>query len=362
MKIHPFSVRSLSAVLAVFAVSVFLFAVGCGSDAPQTIVVTLEPWGLDFNTETDPQDPGRTFSYMYITERAFYLSVMRFELKDGVFILDATIAAPAAGGFSPYTIDIASGASSDVMFLTDITDGSPRLLAVNPSYSGDVVLESILLAETGGSPAEDFINLRGVASLHLGGDTYRVFLADDNKVWIIDYDVAAKTFSYGSPAYATITSGCGETLRGPTGLAVDTYSDPLTKRPALYIADSGQDALYRFSGIGGTVPAPFCDGVLQDWDQGSDYFEDPRGVAVLDGQAQLQDALIAVADTRKSQDNNDRVTMFTWDAASGTFLPASLPTNFAFFPNADPFDLAFDGSDNLWATYPAVSAIAGPTR
>jgi len=142
---------------------------------------------------------------------------------------------------------------------------------------------------------------------------------------------------------------------------VDSYSDPLTKRPALLVVDQGRDALFRISGIEGGVPAPSCDGVLQDWDQGSDYFEDPRGVAVLGGKAQLPDALIAVADTRETAWGNDRVTAFTWDPATATFLPASLPAKFEAYPGADPFDLAFDHSDELWCTYPSVSAIAGPT-
>jgi len=362
MNTHPHPVRFPSALLAALVLSALLTAGGCGDEDTQTIVITLEPWGLDFNTVTDPATPGVTTSYMYLSERAFYLSIMRFELRDGVYNLIATIAAPAAGGFSPYAIDLATGASSDVLFVADVTEGNQRLLALNPEYTGDPALESILLAETGGASTEDFVSLRGVASLPLGAGTYRVFLSDDNKVWIIDYDTAQKTFSYGTPAYVRLTGGCGDTFRTPAGLAVDAYSDPLTRRPALYVTDQGQDALYRFSGLTGAAPAPACDAALQDWDGGSDYFEDPRGVAVREGQALLPDALIAVADTRSTQAGNDRVSAFTWNAAGSTFQPASLPANFGFFPNADPFDLAFDPAGNLWCTYPGASAIAGPTQ
>jgi len=349
------SACALLAVCGVLAISALPALMGCGTEDPQTIVIDLQPWGMDFHT-----DEGEHF--MLLVERAFYLSVLRFQRVDGLYTLMASIAPPASGGFSPYTVDVGTGAASDVMFVTDITEGSPRLLAVRPSYSGDVSLDTLLLAETGGPLPEAFADLQGVASLHVGGDTYRVFLADDNQVRILDYRVADKTFSYGNPAYPSITGGCGIAFRSPVGLAVDGAADPLTNLPALYVVDKGRNTLFRFSGIGGAAPQAACDGFLTEWDSGSEYFQDPRGVAVLSGGDVPAEARVVVADSRKTPSGNDRVTAFSWAPLAGSFQEESLPNRFEFFPNAPPFALGFDENDDLWATYPEAKAIAGPPR
>jgi len=349
----------LLAACGFLLISLLPVFLGCSDDS-ETLVIELEPWGLDFNSELDSKSNLQHF--MYLVERAFYLSVIRFQLTDGVYTLMAAITAPATGGFSPSTVDVATGGTSDVMFVTDVTEGAERLLAVKPDYTGDVGLDSLLLAETGDLLPEEFIDLRGVASLYIDDNTYRVFLADDNKVWILDYLVAEKEFTLGNPAYAPIPGGCGEPFLSPAGVAVDGSVAPLSKLPALYVTDKVQNALFRFSGIGGGTP-PVCDAVLEIWDPESDHFEAPRGVAVLPDESVLADTIVAVADSRKTDDGNDRVSAFSWDAASSTFTPiVPLPGDFNFYANATPFDLAFDASGELWATYPEAAAIAGPSQ
>jgi len=342
----------LLALLPVFA--------GCGSDEVETIVIELQPWGIDFYSAPDAQM--ETQSYMFLTERAFYLSVLRFQRISGVYQLIGSIAPPVSGGFSPLSVAVAADGSAPVMFLTDITEGAQRLLAVEADFTGDESLDNLLLAETSGPDPETFVDLRGVASLRLDDDAYRVFLADDNHVWVIDYSLSAKAFSYGTPMHPLIDDGCGETFRTLGGVAVDGAVDPLTKLPALYVTDKGKNALFRFSGIGGADPLPVCNAVLTEWDSGSDYFETPRGVEVLSGGSVPADALIAVADARKTDSGNDRVSLFSWNALSSSFQPEPLPGDFVFYPNAPPYDLSFDPLDQLWATYPEAGAIAGPTN
>lgn len=342
----------LVALLPVFA--------GCGSDDVETIVIELQPWGIDFASAPDAQMA--TQQYMYLSERAFYLSVLRFQLISGVYQLVGSIAPSLAGGFSPLNVSVAPDGDAKVMFVTDITEGAQRLLAVEADFTGDESLDSLLLAETGGPDPVTFVDLRGVASLRLDDGAYRVFLADDNHVWVIDYSVRARAFSYGSPMHPLISQGCGETFRTLGGVAVDGAVDPLSKLPALYVTDKGKNALFRFSGIGGGDPLPVCNAVLTEWDSGGDYFEAPRGVGVLSGGSVPADALIAVADARKTDSGNDRVSVFSWNALASSFEPEPLPGEFVFYPGAPPYDLSFDPSDRLWATYPEAGAIAGPTN
>lgn len=335
---------------------------GCGSEDPQRIVIDLAPWGMDFGTETDP--PAEPEYYMYLVERAFYLSVLRLQRINGIYTLIASIAPPAAGGFSPYTVTVAEGAAGSVLFVTDITQDDQRLLAVDQSYAGDAGLDTLLLAATGGPPSQGFSDLGGVTAMALDEDTYRVFLADGNRVWIIDYAVGARTFSFGSPAYAAITGGCELAFRSPVGVAVDAAADPATRRPALYVVDKGRAALLRFSGIGGTNPEPVCDSALTEWDAGGDYLEEPRGVAVLSGGAASAEARVVVADKRKnpSGSGNDRVSVFSYAPLARAFEPQPVPAEFRFVPGAAPFGLAFDEQNRLWATYPEAKAIAGPPK
>jgi len=334
---------------------------GCGSDDPQTIVIELQPWGIDFNSAPDAQL--QTQYYMYMTELAFYESVLRFQRINGVYQLIGSVATPTAGGFHPLALDVGTGASEDVLFVADTYQGAQRLLALNPAFVGDQGLDGLLLAETGGPSPETFLDLRGLASLRLDDDTYRVFLSDDNRVWIIDYGVTAKAFTFGSPGSPPIIEeGCGETLRTPSGVAVDGAVDPLTRLPALLVADKGKNALFRFSGIGGATPLPVCNCFFTEWDGGSDYFDAPRGVTVLSGGSVPADALVVVADARKTDSGNDRVGAFSWNNAASTFEPEPLPEGFVFYPGAAPFDLAFDAFDQLWATYPEAGAIAGPAQ
>ncbi len=347
------------ALCAAITLAILPALLGCGGDDPQTIFIDLEPWGLDFSTETDP--PSEPTHFMYLVERVF-MTVLRFErVVDGTYTLKDSISSPTAGEFSPYTVSVGKGASGHVLFLTDTTKDAQRLLAVNPYFPrGMGWLDTILLAKTAGPGAEEkFTDIHGVAALRVDDDTYRVFLSDGSKVWVMDYGVNSRVFSYGSPAYLPITGGCGLTFRAPVGLAVDPTDAPVAGLPALYVVDQRLNALFRFSGIGGPLP-PDCDGFLEVWDEGSDYFAEPRGVAVRPGATDPSEALVVAADKRQTPSENNRVSTFSWQPLTGSFQPEPLPQNFQFFPNSAPFGLAFDERGDLWATYPEAKTLAIP--
>jgi len=341
---------SLSALVGIFLVSALLCGSGCGGDERATVIINLEPWGLDFCTQPEPE-PGQ---FMYMVERAFYMSVLRFKKGTVVYDMVGVILSPTGSEFSPYTVNVATGASADIMFVTDITPGNMRLLALNPIYTGDVGLDSLLLAATSGSGAQNFVDLRGVTSLYMGdGKTYRVFLSDANRVWIIDYDVSTNQFSF----FRQITGGCFKDFLAPYGLAVDAREGLFTS-PSLYVVDFDLETLYRFTGLQSTLFSPSCSRVMDSWNGGSERFRDPRGVGVFPGQDLSDDALIVVGDAKKTASGNDRVSAFHWTGFG--FDSAPLPANFQFFPEAYPFDVAFDANGDLYVSYPEASALAGP--
>ena len=143
---HPLSTRTFLAFFGLLLVLVFPALSGCGSDDTQVIVIDLQPWGLDFSTELDQQSQPQHF--MYLVERVFYMSVLRFQRVNGIYNLMASIATPITGGFSPLNVDVATGASDDVMFVTDVIRTGDQIdRTVSPSQ-----LAALPLARGGGSP------------------------------------------------------------------------------------------------------------------------------------------------------------------------------------------------------------------
>ena len=214
----------------------------------------------------------------------------------------------------------------------------------------------------GPSMQDLFTELRGVASLYLGGNRYRVFVADNDRVLVFEfqYDDMAQNhqFTYPNPAVVISPAGsCPHAFQEPYGLAVDPDTAGGGAAPALYVIDRNE-FLYRFSGIEGQNPT--CNRELAQWtdpDKGTlTEFNLPRGVAY--GEIDCPDIspnpspIIAVADT-----DNHRVVAFTWGGAS--FQPVTLPgTCFTPYPGGSPHDVAFNKNDNyLWATYPSSNAI-----
>ena len=336
-----------SLLLAVLFASVLFLNTGCGDDSSEAVVINLQPWGIDFYANAE----GRTF--MYMVERAFYYSVLRFEKIDNVYDMVGSIYTGYYESLSPYTVSAATGAAEDVLFVTDITAGQQRLLALNPGYVNDVTLDELLYASADGDGSDEFQDLRGIASLALNSSTYRVFLSDADRVWVIDYDVGDKSFRFRHK----ITRGCFRSLVAPFGLAVDPGKG-LLSRPSLYVIDYDQETLFRYTGITHRLTAPTCAGTLKSWSFGSDSFRDPRGVAVLPPQNMFQSPLVVVADAKSTAAGNDRITAFKQTAFG--YRPTDLPANFAFYPDAYPFDLAFDPERDLYASYPEAGAVAGP--
>lgn len=325
-----------------------LLVPGCGDDEGETVVINLVPWSLGFDSTNQ----------FYLVERAFYLSVLKFTNATVQYELTGLILPPATGGFSPWGLTVAKGTSSEILFITDVSKANdhPRLLAVSKNIAGEVGLGTLELAATegpGAGPDPNFSDLRGVASLPLGGDVHRVFVADEDRVLAFDYNAAiAPPFTY---QFEVTPSGPCSAFQAPYGVAVD----PALK--ALYVIDRDNESLYRFTGIDGAGPGN-CVAQMDDWPVAAptDSFDDPEGVSF--GKSEVGDPpvlteLIVVADS-----GNNRVTAFTWDGVATIFVPSDLPNNFEPFDNAAPFDLAFDLTNDLWVTYPKASAIAGPKQ
>ncbi|MEW6444267.1 MAG: hypothetical protein AB1640_25260 [bacterium] len=311
---------SLAALGALAALAGFL-APGCGGDSTEEIIITLTPWTLDF----DAADT------LYMVERES-LSVWKFIGEDAD--PDGQLLPPAAGGFSPWGID---AGDENSLFVTDVSEAQPRLLALSAAFTDAVVLgPDTLLAETGeGPPGQAFASPPvAVESLPLPGSDFRVFLATGSSVIFYHYDTAAAVFAYEQ----TLTGGCGHPFQQVQGLAVDA----LNRR--LYVTDAGaNDRLYQFSGLNGLVPV--CDGEIAQWEDPATStetdFSDPEGVTVRSGRPAPQDNKVVVADAD--------LVAFYWDGA--TLQPTTLPEGVEPSPRK-PFDVAFDADGELWITYP----------
>jgi len=320
-----------------------VLALGCGSDDPETIVISLEPMGIDFDSDDN----------LYFSE-ARSLSIWKFENVNDEYSQTGELMPPVNGTFSPWGIDIGKGAPKDILFVTDITSTKPRLLAVSTEFDGDFARpldDDLLLAQAEGTSAQDPFTdeLHGVASLYLGNDTFRVFVADGNDLFAFQYDYQAETLAFEQAVTSPVTEACPDAFREPYGLAVDPDSK------ALYVIDAGNEALFRFSGADTANPA--CDTEMWEWEDpvaGRSDFSKPRGVSALFGQVTPDKNIIVVADS-----GNKRVVAFSWDTATTSFLPADLPANFDPVSGASPLDLTFNEADNLWVTYPEASAISG---
>lgn len=340
--------RTNSILACLMILGLVLLTQGCGDEEGETVVINLEPWSLGFDSTNQ----------FYLVERTFYLSVLKFTNSGTQYDLTALILAPATGGFSPWGLDIASGSPTKFLFITDVSTANdhPRLLAVNStSFNGEIGLDNILLDETSGPDAgggNPFTALRGVASLSVGTDVYRVFVADGSRVLIFEYDNNAKANKFSYVGEVDPTPAC-PAFDEPYGLAVD----PETGSEALYVIDRGRESLYRFSGIGvgGTVT---CNAEMDEWPTGASprSFDDPEGVTFGETDVGgVSTEIIVVADS-----GNNRAVAFIWNG--GGFEWSELPDNFEPFEDAAPFDLAFDDNQDLWVTYPAASAIAGPKQ
>lgn len=314
---------------------------GCGDDdSGAGIVIFLKPWSIDFDGQ----------NRMFFVESTF-AAIWKFdEGDDGGYTRSGTLEPPASGGFKPWGLEAGTiAAGDDILFVSDVTADAQRLVALDSEFSyGTRLDDDLLLGETGGpSESSDFSDLRGVATLPLGGDVVRVFVADGDRVEAFDYDAGDARFDHRMSIVSPGADPCVRAFQEPAGLAVSEADE------VLYVVDQGNDTLFRFTGIDGAGAT--CTAQLRDWndpEEGFTEFDDPTGVAALSGQPQPEDNLVVVADA-----GNSRTVAFYWDGSA--FQPTDLPDNFRPFA-ATPFDAAFDQDDDLWVTYPQRSGVGGP--
>jgi len=325
-------------LIGCLAVAGPLLSTGCGDEEGETIVINLQPWGLGFDSTNQ----------LYLSERAFYVSVLKFTNSGVQYNLTGLILPPYAGGFSPWGVEVATGTSDDFLFLTDVSGANdhPRLLAVT-EFGGETGLDSLLEAQTEGPAGDEFTDLRGVASLALGGDLFRVFVADGSRVLAFRYDATAKAPTFTFEEEIAPNGPCTAFIE-PYGLAVDPAD------PALYVVDMERKSLYRFSNIEDDATPEDCDAEMNSWTGGA--FDDPRGAAF--GETEIGDPPVLTEVIVVANSGNNDVATFTWSGAA--FVPSDPPNDFEPVPGAAPFDLAFDLNNDLWVTYPESSAIGGP--
>jgi len=314
--------RASFIVLGLLAGIAAFLTPGCGGDDEQTVVITLVPWTLDFDSS----------NHLFFVERASF-SIWKFTGEDP----SGQLLPPSGGGFSPWGID---AGDEDILFVSDQTAARPRLLALDTDFTDAVPLLDNLLAEVSETVPGTPIPLpRAVESLALAPGTFRVFLAAGEaiaaRVLVFDYSVSGKSFSYRETLTLAGGSGC-PSFEQPQGLAVDA----LNRR--LYVVDGGgNDRLYQFSGIDEILPAA-CDDEVDQWEGVS--FDNPAGVAAWSGEPAPEDNKIVVADA-----DNQRLVAFFWDGAE--IQPTILP-DYVEPSTRRPFDVAFDAEGKLWATYP----------
>jgi hypothetical protein len=338
MNLHELSLRRrpFRFLCASVLISAIVLFSGCGGDdKPQTITIELVPTSLDFDSADN----------LYIVERSSK-SLWKFTLVQGTETGTGVLYPPTQGGFTPWGLSTDARFLHDMLFVTDVTEGAQRLMAIDNRFGSEVLSDSRILAEiatfdsttAGGTPDDHFSGLRAVTAYTLepGGSVVRVFVADQARVVVFDYDVSSEPPAFVFENILTSPAGenCPHAFDEPYGVAVDRDNH------YLYVADYGGDRLYQFSGV--DTSGPSCDGEVEEG--GGEALDRPQGVTVMAGQDPGPNQVL-VADS-----GNDRIASFTWS-----------PPNLVFAEKEGtedrPFDLAFDTDMNLWATFPEIKRI-----
>jgi len=314
--------RILPGILSLFIL--FFLGVqfsGCGGDdETETVVIELVPTSLDFDSSNK----------LYLVERPSR-SIWRFNLTEEPNTDTGVLYPPSEGGFTPWGLATDARRQHDILFVTDVTASAQRLLALDNGFGSEILSDSTILAQishfdshtAGGVASDQFSQLRGVAAYALveGGDTIRVFVADDDRVVVFDYDVNAPTPDF--KFINLITAGtCKDAFQEPYGVAVDKDNN------YLYVVDHSVEGLYHFKDINGASPS--CDGEVGE--AGGKDLDDPQGATVVTATEPNQ---VVVADS-----GNDRIVSFVWNAPNLVFSEEqeSLDVDHPF---VNPFDLAF---------------------